>query len=192
MATEQTIHQYNGLLLLTSYLHRMYIAEQLKASFAHTSLASAAELRSLLDDVHMLRARFEQSQQLHPTEQQQLLHISADTKRLIEHYMPSEQATFLEKVAIVTATMFGEKEMNDGVLRLQQLFQLKISDDFYARIPFYRERTQAMDRVVQHLECNEPIPKSIKQLVHSWYENIYNQSNLVSVDLARIDELVLS
>ena len=191
MITQQTKAQYNGFLLLTSYLHRLYVSERIQMMLNQKEDTVAKDVKAMLDDVNMMRAMFEQSKVLLPTQQTKLVEMLEKVKVYMNDFMPGENADFAAKLTVVTASLFGEQAMNDGILRMKEVLGFEAKGDFEARVKFYKDRTMAMDKMVHHLEKKQEIPKNLQNLVVQWYDNIDKQHKLVFGDLEKIDKLIM-
>lgn len=189
--TEQKVRvHYNGILLLTSYLHRIYVSEQIQGILHKKSDTRLQEVKTMLDDAGMMRTMFEQTKELTDTQQTKLLSMSAKAKLYMADFFPQGEATFGQKLTLVAASLYGEQAMNDGILRMGKLFGEEVKTDFEARVQFYKDRTKAMDIMVNNLDKNEEIPEQMTTLVVQWYANIDKQRNLVLSDMSKIDKML--
>lgn len=191
MTQQKARVQYNGLLLLTSYLHRVYVSEQIQVILHKKGDTRLQEVKSMLDDTGMMRAMFEQTKVLADTQQTKLLTLSAKVKLYMADFFPAGEAIFTDKLTVVAASLYGEQVMNDGILRMGKLFGEEVKGDFEKRVEFYKQRTKAMDIIVRNLEKNEETPEQMTNLVVQWYDNIEKQRNLVLSDMSKIDQMLL-
>lgn len=189
--TQQKVRvNYNGILLLTSYLHRVYVSEQIQSILKNKDDIRLNDTKSMLDDIGLMRTMFEQTKELTDTQQTKLLSMSEKAKLYMNDFFPTGEPTFEEKLTLVAASLYGEQAMNDGILRMFKLFGEEAKGDFEARVQFYKDRTRAMDILVHNVEKNEEIPQQMTDLVVGWYANIDKQRGLVLNDMSKIDQML--
>ncbi|MER2107052.1 MAG: hypothetical protein ABS949_08935 [Solibacillus sp.] len=190
--TQQKVKiNYNGILLLTSYLHRVYVSEQIQHVLHKKDKGRLEEVKTMLDDVGLMRTMYEQTQALTDTQKTKLLAMSEKVKLYMNDFFPAGEATFANKLTLVAASLYGEQAMNDGILRMFKLYGEEVKGDFEARVQFYKDRTRAMDIMVHNVEKNEDIPQQMIDLVEQWYANIDKQRSLVLSDMSKIDQMLL-
>lgn len=181
--------QYNGLILLASYIQRIYIAETInERTGQQVSSARLSQAKKYLDELNMLMPLFEQTRTLTDTQLQRVKEITVSTKHFMEGYFPQLPVTFLQKLAIVGSSLYGEQAMNAGVLRLGQLFQKEVGKDFTMRVKFYEERTQFIDAVVHTLYQQEELEENLQQIIANWFEGIIANRQYVLQDMDKIDQ----
>lgn len=190
MTQQQIRANYNGILLLTSYLHRVYVSEQIKKILQNKEETRLQDVKSMLDDIGMMRTMFEQTKALTDTQQTKLLSMSEKVKLYMQDFFPAGEATFADQVTLVAASLYGEQAMNDGILRMFKLFGEEAKGDFVARVKFYKDRTRALDIMVHNIDKNEEIPQQMTDLVVQWYANIDKQRGLVLNDMSKIDQML--
>lgn len=190
MAQQKVKVNYNGILLLTSYLHRVYVTEQIKGILHKKDDTRLHDVKTMLDDVGLMRTMYEQTSALTDTQLTKLLTMSEKVKLYMNDFFPAGEATFADQLTLVAASLYGEQAMNDGILRLIKLYGEEAKGDFEARVQFYKDRTRAMDIMVHNLEKNEEIPKQMTDLVEQWYANIDKQRSLVLSDMSKIEQML--
>lgn len=190
MTQQKSKVNYNGILLLTSYLHRVYVVEQIQGVLHKKDDTRLQDVKTMLDDVGLMRTMYEQTHALTDTQLTKLLAMSEKAKLYMNDFFPAGEATFAQKLTLVAASLYGEQAMNDGILRMFKLYGEEAKGDFEARVKFYKERTRAMDIMVHNLEKNEDIPQQMMDLVVQWYANIDKQRSLVLSDMAKIDQML--
>lgn len=180
---------YNGLILLASYIQRIYIAEKINERIGQqTSTARLSTAKKYLDELNMMMPLFEQTLELTNTQLNRVKEITASTKHLMQGYFPQLPATFAQKLVIVGSSLYGEQAMNAGVLRLGQLFQQEVGKDFTMRVKFYEERTQFIDAVVHTLHNKEEVEENLQQILANWFEGIMANRSYVLQDMDKIDQ----
>ena len=189
--TEQAQNQYNAILLLTSYLQRVNVSEMVKVALKKKETSRAEEASTLLADVSMMREMFEGSQQLIPTQQAKLLDITSTVIDMMTGFIPAaETADFDEKLILVAASLFGEQTMNNGILRMEQVFGLQIKGDFKERVTYYQERTMMLDQLIGLREAGKELDAEFVTMIEQWFTNITQNPHLVIADLYRIKDLL--
>ncbi|WP_042472985.1 hypothetical protein [Bacillus ndiopicus] len=183
--------QYNGLILLASYIQRIYIAEKINERIGEqTNPARLQTAKTYLDELNMIMPLFEQTRELTDTQLKRIKEITTATKHLMDGYFPQQPTTFAEKLSIVGSSLYGEQSMNAGVLRLGQLFQKEVGKDFEMRVKFYEERTRFIDAVVHTLHNKEEVEESLQQILANWFEGIWANRNYVLQDIGKIDQFL--
>ncbi|WP_107942726.1 hypothetical protein [Metasolibacillus fluoroglycofenilyticus] len=180
--------QYNGLILLTSYIQRIYIAEKINERIGvQTNPSRLQAAKNYLDELNMIMPLFEQTRELTDTQLKRVKEITMSTKHLMDGYFPQPPFSFVQKLSIVGSSLYGEQLMNTGVLRLGQLFQKEVGKDFEMRVKFYKERTEFIDAVVHTLYSKEEIELSLQQIIANWFEGIMANRKNVLQDMEKIN-----
>lgn len=182
--------QYNGIMLLTSYLQRLYVSESIYIKLNGTAETRFEQTKQLLDDTSIIRAMFEQTKQLTPEQQQKLKSISAHTKQLMEGYFKAGSHSLNDKIAIVGSSLYGEQAMNSGIIRLGQLFGQDINKDYTMREKMYEDRTKVIDVIVHTLARKEPLDEQMLTPINKWYEGILKQQQAILEDMRKIEEMI--
>lgn len=185
MAAQQ---QYNGIILLLSYIQRIYIAEtiQERISSTHTQ-ARQQTAKGYFDELNLMLPLFEETKELTATQQKRLEDITDNVKQMMRGYFYSGTASFEEKLEIVGSSLYGEQLMNTGILRLGQVFNKDVGQDFAKRVTFYEERTQFIDAVVHTVHNKEEVEQNLREIIEKWYEGIVQNESFIIKDLDKIE-----
>lgn len=182
--------EYNGMILLHSYLQRFYVYENTKLLLGYsTEPAQLKEVKEFMDEVNLMVTMFEETNEMATTQYARLMTIQGRVLELCDTYF-EDTDDFRYKVALVASALYGERTMNAHVIRLGQLFDVEVGADFERRIPFYQERTKAMNAVVHMLRQDEALPEKMIETIELWYGGMSKQRDKVLGDAQRIKPML--
>lgn len=188
--TIQAQRAYNGIVLLASYLQRLYVSETIYSHLNETHDANRIEeIKELFDDALAMVPLFEMTKELADTQINKLKQIT----RQMESYMSTyfkDSPSFHDKLALVGSSIYAEQNINNGIIRLSQLFNVEINQEYYNRIEFYEERTNLIEMIVSTLKNNEPLEEQFEKLIESWYLKVIQNKELIIKDMEKIGELI--
>ena len=191
MTTMDAKTQYNGIILLTSYLQRIFVAETIYRKCSQHHSAARFELsQALLDEVHTIVPVFEETKNLTDAQIQQLQVITNRTIDLMQGYFKLMPQNFNDKLAVVGSSLYGEQLMNSGILRLGELFGIDINKDFHMRVKFYEDRTKVIDVIVHQISDGGHPDESIVKPIETWYNDIISQKDHILNDMDQITQMI--
>ncbi|MEG0384754.1 MAG: transcriptional regulator [Solibacillus sp.] len=185
---EASIH-YNGIILLTAYLQRQYVYETVQLRLHNASDDKFKKVKDSLDHTHAMLKLFEETKSLLDGQKNKLKSFSEQVTLLMQSYI-KEEPSFTERLAVVGSTLYAEQMMNNGIIRLGQVFQQEVGKDFTARMKFYEDRTKVVDIMVQLLADGKEVEEAMMQQIDKWYEGIAGQKNNILGDLKKINEML--
>ncbi len=148
--------------------------------------ATLTEVKNIFDSINAIVPVFEQTKKLTDGQLQSLLALTARVKQLMNSYFSPLNTAFSYKLAIVGSSLYGEQQMNNGVIRLGELFNENINRDFFMRVKMYEDRTKMIDFIV-HLYSEGKNPEdSILSIIEQWYEGIVRQQKHILQDIDKI------
>ena len=191
MTTMDAKTQYNGIILLTSYLQRIIVAETIYRKCSQHHSASRFELsQALLDEVHTIIPVFEETKSLDEAQIEQLQVMTNKTIDLMHSYFKLMPQNFIDKLALVGSSLYGEQLMNSGILRLGELFGIDMNKDFHMRVKFYEDRTKVIDVIVQQISDGKQLDEAIVKPIETWYNDILHQKEHVLKDMDQIAQMI--
>lgn len=191
MTTMDAKTQYNGIILLTSYLQRIFVAETIYRKCSQHHSASRFELsQALLDEVHTIIPVFEETKSLDKAQIEQLQVMTNKTIDLMHGYFMLMPQNFIDKLALVGSSLYGEQLMNSGILRLGELFGIDMNKDFHMRVKFYEDRTKVIDVIVQQISDGKQLDEAIVKPIETWYSDILHQKEHVLKDMDQIAQMI--
>lgn len=185
---EASIH-YNGIILLTAYLQRQFVYEMVQVRLHNASDDKFKQVKECLDHTHAMLKLFEETKSLFDGQKNKLKSFSEQVTLLMQSYI-KEEPSFTERLAVVGSTLYAEQMMNNGIIRLGQVFQQDVGKDFAARIKFYEDRTKVVDIMVHLLADGKEVEEAMMQQVDKWYEGIAKQKKEILDDLKKINEML--
>lgn len=187
---EKAKTHYNGIMLLTSYVQRLYVAQSIAIALKKKEASSLHEVKELFDRINAIVPVFEQTRELTDGQLGSLKAITERVQELMDRYFNPLNTEFTYKLGIVGSSLYGEQQMNNGVIRLGELFHEEIHPDFFARVKMYEERTKMINYVV-HLYSEGNVPEeSIIAIIEQWYEAIIKQKDYILQDITKITEML--
>lgn len=191
MTTMDAKTQYNGIILLTSYLQRIFVAETIYRKCSQHHSASRFELsQALLDEVHTIIPVFEETKSLDEAQIEQLQVMTNKTIDLMHGYFMLMPQNFIDKLTLVGSSLYGEQLMNSGILRLGELFDIDMNKDFHMRVKFYEDRTKVIDVIVQQISDGKQLDEAIVKPIETWYSDILHQKEHVLKDMDQIAQMI--
>lgn len=182
---------YNGIVLLTGYLQRLYVFENIhhQLNLPHDS-ERIQKVKELFDDTLAMLPIFEQAKELAPTQVNKLKYVTNEVESLMASYFKDEPVSFQEKLAYVGSSLYAEQHVNLGIIRLGKVFQVEVNRDFEMRTKFYEERTKFIDTIVSLIKKNQQIEDKAMEIIESWYTNVKNNKENILNDLKTISTLI--
>ncbi|MEK4229473.1 hypothetical protein [Solibacillus sp. FSL H8-0538] len=183
--------QYNGIILLTSYLQRVFVAETIyqRVKKGHLGIRYS-EAKALLDETYTILPVVEKTKQLSVAQKAQLQLITEKTLALMKGYFKQMPLSFNDKLALVGSSLYGEQMMNNGVIRLGKLFNVEVNKDFHMRTQFYEDRTKMVDFLVNSIHHNEQPDVNLVKPIETWVVDILRQKDYVLADMNKISEMI--
>ncbi len=179
--------QYNGIILLTGYLQRLFVSETIHRRLGETQKPEPLKLaKELLDEAYKILPVFEKTHRLTNEQKEQLQKISTQTDDLMATYFKGEPYSLNQKIAIVGSSLYAEQHVNAGIVRLGQLFNVEVNRDFHMRIKFYEERTKMIDYLVYTIEQKEQIDEKMINVIDSLFNDVMRNKEFILNDLKQI------
>ncbi|ATP40442.1 transcriptional regulator [Solibacillus sp. R5-41] len=185
---EASIH-YNGIILLTAYLQRQFVYETVQVRLHNASDDKLKKVKDCLDRTHAMLKLFEETKSLLEGQTNKLKSFSEQVTLMMQNYI-KEEPSFTERLAVVGSTLYAEQMMNNGIIRLGQVFQQNVGKDFTARTKFYEDRTKVIDIIVHLLADGKEVEEAMMQQIDKWYEGIAGQKNNILGDMKKINEML--
>ena len=182
--------QYNGIILLSSYIHRLFVQQSIEIRLLNEKTHwKLDQYKEMLNDVSLMMSMFEQTKDLTVNQHDKLIEIYSQTNDQFSKYFKPEP-TFLEKVAIVASSFYGERHLNEKIIHLSKLFDVTIASDYEERIQFYDERIKLMDFVVHALSQGDDLKLDLVQQIEMWYSNVNAIKQPIMDDLSKVPLLL--
>ena len=182
--------QYNGIILLSSYIHRLFVQQSIEIRLLNEKTHwKLDQYKEMLNDVSLIMSMFEQTKDLTVNQHDKLIEIYSQTNDQFSKYFKPEP-TFLEKVAIVASSFYGERHLNEKIIHLSKLFDVTIASDYEERIQFYDERIKLMDFVVHALSQGDDLKLDLVQQIEMWYSNVNAIKQPIMDDLSKVPLLL--
>lgn len=182
---------YNGIVLLTGYLQRLFVFENVhqQLNIPHDS-ERINQIKELFDDSLAMVPIFEQTKELAPTQVNKLKSITSEVEKLMSTYFKEEPFSFNDKVAYVTSSLYAEQHVNAGIIRLGNVFNVEVNKDFVQRTKFYEERTKFMNIIIQKIKNNEELEEQAKKIIEDWFLNVIKNKEAILNDIKAIESLI--
>lgn len=181
--------QYNGMLLLASYVQRLYVNEQVKGRFEEES-NQFVQVKDYFDSINAIMPMFSQTKVLTVSQGGKLQSILLGVKEMMNHYFEPLNASYEYKLRIVASSLFAEKLMITGILHLGKLFNENVGTDIQKREKFYEERTTMVNKLVAAQQAGMAATEEVERVVHSWFEGIIKQQENIINDMEKIAPMI--
>jgi len=181
--------QYNGMLLLASYVQRLFVAEQVKGRLGEES-TQLSTVKDYFDSINAIMPMYTQTKMLTVTQGEKLSEILHGVKNMMSDYFEPLNTSYEYKLRIVTSTLFAEKLMISGIIHLGEIFNEDVGSDFQKREKFYEERTTLVNKLVAaHVARNAPTEQVIS-VINTWFEGILKQQEHILKDMNKIAPMI--
>lgn len=181
--------QYNGIILLASYLQRLYVYETIQVKINNATDEKLKKVQGMFEHSEMMVKIFEETKSLLDGQRDKLKSFAGEVSFLMQDYIKDEP-DFNERLAIVGSTLYGEQMMNFGVIKLGHIFKQNVGKDFPARAKFYEDRTKAVDLMVHLVAQGDTIEKGMQDLIDKWYVGIAAQKGGILTDIDKVNEML--
>lgn len=185
---EASIH-YNGIILLASYLQRLYVYETIQVKINGATDEKLKKVQGMFEHSEMMVKIFEETKSLMDGQRDKLKSFAGEVTLLMQDYIKDEP-DFNERLAVVGSTLYGEQMMNFGVIKLGHIFKQNVGKDFPARAKFYEDRTKAVDLMVHLVAQGDTIEEGMQDLINKWYVGIAAQKGGILTDIRKINEML--
>jgi len=182
---------YNGIVLLTGYLQRLFVFENIQKQLKLPYDAKRIEkVKELFEDTLAMLPVFEQTKELTDSQISKLKSVASEVERLMSGYFKEGPVSFHEKLAYVGSTLYSEQHVNLGIIRLGKVFQTEVNRDFHKRVEFYEERTKFIDTIVSLIRKKKPVEEKAKEIIELWYANVIINKEHILNDIKSIGQLI--
>ena len=182
--------QYNGMLLLASYVQRLHVFYATLQHVENKTYPEIDEAKDMFESLNLMMPMFESTKTLTISQFDKITEITEKTTDMMKQYFQPLNTSFGYKTALVASTLFGEQLMNNGVIRLGKLFNEEISSDFEKRVKFYDERTRLLQIVVTLLKDGKMPDETIVKIVENFFEGIIVKKDVVLGDLQNVTPMI--
>ncbi|MGM9949728.1 MAG: hypothetical protein ACI33P_06360 [Lysinibacillus sp.] len=181
--------QYNGMLLLASYVQRLFVNEQVKGRLEEES-EQLGMVKDYFDSINAIMPMFTQTKVLTVSQGEKLGSILTSVKGMMKHYFEPLNTSYEYQLRIVTSTLFAEKLMINGIIHLGKLFNEDVGTDIQRRVKFYEERTTTVNKLVAAQQAGMAPTEEVKSIIGSWYEGIIKQQDNILKDMEKIAPMI--
>lgn len=178
------------MLLLASYVQRLHVFYATLQHLEDKTYPQIEEQKKAFESLNLMMPMFETTKILTMSQFNKLQELTEQTSVAMEEYFQPLNTSQSYKIALVASTFFGEQLMNSGVLRLGQLFDEKVPEEFTKRIKFYEDRTRMMQAVVHVLKEGKTPEEKIMQIINDYYNGIISRKESIIGDLQKISPMI--
>ena len=183
--------QYNGIILLTGYLQRVFVAETILERVGEPyNQERYDKAKALLDDAYTIIPVVEETKTVSQDQKKRLEIIAKHTEELMKTYFKQMPLTFNEKLAIVGSSLYAEQHVNAGIVRLGELFNIKVNKDFHQRVKFYEQRTKMIDHLAFTRNQKEELEEQFTKPIDPWFSDVMRNKNLILEDFKQVEQLL--
>ncbi|MDN4492481.1 hypothetical protein [Ureibacillus aquaedulcis] len=183
--------QYNGMILLTGYLQRLFVAETIYRRIGESyDQERYDKTKALFDEAFTIIPVFEETRSLTAAQKIQLQLIAQQTEELMKTYFKQMPLTFKQKLAIVGSSLYAEQHVNAGIIRLGELFNIEVNKDFHQRTKFYEQRTKMIDYLVFAYHHGEEPEEPLKKPIDPWFNDVMRNKDFILGDFKQVAQLL--
>ena len=183
--------QYNGIILLTGYIQRVFVAETIYERTGEPfDQGRYDKAKSLLDEAYTIIPIVEETKTLSLNHKKRLEVIAEHTEELMKTYFNPLPLSFNQKLAIVGSSLYAEQHVNAGIIRLGEVFNSQVNKDFHQRVKFYEQRTKMIDYLVFTLNQKEELEEEFIKPIDPWFEDVMRNKEFILEDYKQIAQLL--
>ena len=188
--------QYNGLVLLNGYLQRLYVFEKTKGLLNNGSfnVEQIDTITQLLKKVIEIAEDFNSKKFLDEPNKNNLLEIADIAEKLSEEYKNeiTKSESFKDELAVTASTIYAEEHVNNGIIKMGELFNPEVQDRFMQHILYYRNRVAVVNFIVQKESEGTELLETDKEQIKRWYTETIATSQYIAKDFESIKEYLNS
>lgn len=187
----QPMHQYNGLILLAGYLHRLHVQDEI-LRLTGQARAGRESCLPLLQGA-LISGLAAMGPGPVPAElEQQAQAMLPLVERWYQDSLPRPRyETRLEwRVAATAGALCGEKQVNDGLLTLVRLIEPVRAPRFEEQSLFHQGRVRVAGTVVGALVRSQRPPEPELSYLERWYDELFVNRDGVARDLQAVGHLL--
>lgn len=179
--------QYNAMILLTGYLQRLFVTETIYQRIGEPyDQERFDKIKALLDESYTIIPVVEETHILTTEQKLQLLLIAQQTEELMQNYFKQLSLSFNQKLAIVGSSLYAERHVNAGIIRLGELFNVEVNKDFHQRTKFYEQRLKMIDYIVSSLQQKQEPEEQLIGPIDSWFNDVMRNKEHILEDFKQI------
>ncbi|HWL25855.1 MAG TPA: hypothetical protein VNR38_19245 [Ureibacillus sp.] len=183
--------QYHGMIILTGYLQRLFVAETIYRRLNEPyNQERFDQIKALMDEAYTIIPVYEQTGSLTMAQKIELKFILQKTEELMSSYFKQMPLSYNQKLAIVGSSLYADQHVNAGIVRLGEIFQIDVGEDYKQRLEFYEERTELIDYIVYVLHHNDQPNVQATQQIDPWFNGIMKNKSLIDDDIKKIRNLI--
>ncbi|MEK3888877.1 hypothetical protein [Bacillus sp. FSL K6-3431] len=187
------ILQYNGIILLNSYLQRLFVFEKINSMLENSNEhIQINTISPLLDTIEEIGNEFNRTKQLSQEDKEKAHLIIGETRKLMKTYLHniSTYTNFEEKIAIAASTIYGEEHINNGVIKLGELFNSEILDRYMQQKPYHQKRVALINHIVHKKVIDNLLTDDEMIQIEKWYDDVIQNKNGIESDLDTINRFI--
>lgn len=186
---KEEMWRFNGLVLLYAYLQRIFVHERILQLFgAHGNPERLELLPAMIETVTEVVQSAETHKNISQEQVGSLIPVLERVENWIADYLPKgeELDDLHHRFAIAASAIHGEEHVNNGLIKLGELFDPGIADRFMQRVSGHKNNVGIASTVVAKTVRNEPIEESFVQKMENWYRDVSSNAGGMKSDLAGI------
>jgi hypothetical protein len=187
----KTIHkkQYNALILLKSFAHRLYLSDSLAAKFEKNSrpaLPNYFETLQQLNNTLQSKAHFSEEDILTFINVLDIISVEFPT------FFKQAPVTIEQKICAVYGSFQAEKMLQIDLMYIQSQSEKSDQAKINGQIQFYDEKLQQIGNMIRTFEDEGELTMQQQIQLNTWYNNLLGIKQQFSMTLQAIPTIVLT
>lgn len=184
--------QLNGLVILYSYLQRIFVYDMVLAKFgAEAPKTGSQEVwHGCLEEVGKAIAEFDTDAGLTEADQARMIEISESASAAMRARRADPDAPLPERLAAVAGDLYCGQHRNNGLVYWGDKFDEVVADRYRQQIPTHWNTTNTISGYVAEALEGSPLPEADEARLAAWFASACELVSAVDDDLAQTARLL--
>ena len=188
--------QYNGYVLLYSYLQRFYVSEKVNTMLGIGEMKDEKmeSLKLLLNELGEIGTYFQVNKSLSVEYKEYLIGLTDKVRCFTDDYKQqiTDAKTTRDYIPLVASTLYAEDHVNNGIVNMGRLFNPEIADRYMQKIPYFRQRIGWINSIVYKAGEGKALTEEETEQLKNVFATVYQVKDEIDKDFATIKSYMSS
>jgi len=188
--------QYNGYVLLYSYLQRFYVSEKVNTMLGIGEMKDEKmeSLKLLLNELGEIGTYFQVNKALSLEYKDYLIGLTDKISGFTDDYKKqiTDAKTARDYIPLVASTLYAEEHVNNGIVHMGRLFNPEIADRYMQKIPYFRQRIGWINSIVYKIGEGKSLTEEETDQLKNVFSTVYQVKDEIDKDFATIKSYMSS
>lgn len=184
--------QLNGLVILYSYLQRIFVYDTVLSKFGADSPKTGNQevWHGYLQEVGKAMAEFDTDAGLAETDQARMIEIDREASAALRARRAEPAAPLPEQLAAVAGDLYCGQHRNNGLVYWGDKFDENVADRYRQQIPSHWNTTNTISSYVGKTLQGTPLSEADEAQLATWFASACRLTAAVDDDLAQVELLL--